>query len=157
MKIRNSFQMCAYIVVVAGTVLVYNPDHSNGAQYLVGGENYKWSIPLTNDFYTNWSSSHSFVVGDTLLFDYDPELHNLFQVSGREFKACTADQPFSVYTGPANVLLMEEGVFYYVCTILNYCSLGQKLMVAVEERRPSPPPAASPGSPAPAASVLLLN
>lgn len=60
---KCSFHVLVYIVVA---VLIYNPDHSDGAQYLVGGEDYKWSIPLTNDFYTNWSSSHSFVVGDTL-------------------------------------------------------------------------------------------
>lgn len=62
-KFWDSFHVCVYIVVA---VLIQNPDHSNAAQYLVGGEDYKWSIPLTNDFYTNWSSAHSFVVGDTL-------------------------------------------------------------------------------------------
>lgn len=62
-KFWDSFHVCVYIVVA---VLIHNPDHSNAAQYLVGGEDYKWSIPLTNDFYTNWSSAHSFVVGDTL-------------------------------------------------------------------------------------------
>ncbi|XP_074375448.1 mavicyanin-like [Apium graveolens] len=149
-KFKDSFHVYVYIIVVV--VLIYYPDHSNGAQYLVGGEDYKWSIPLTNDFYTNWSSSHAFVVGDTLLFDYDPELHNLFQVSGREFKDCTADQAFNVYHSPASVRLMEQGVFYYVCTVLNYCSLGQKLMVSVVKS--PPPPAASPSSPTPSPLVL---
>lgn len=87
------------------------------------------------------------------MFDYDPELHNLFQVSGREFKSCTADQPFNVYESPASVPLIEQGVFYYVCTVLNYCSLGQKLMVSVEKSLPSPPPAASPSSPTPSPLV----
>lgn len=87
------------------------------------------------------------------VFDYDPELHNLFQVSGREFKSCTADQAFNIYDGPASVPLIEQGVFYYVCTVLNYCSLGQKLMVSVDKSSPPPPPATSPSSPTPSPLV----
>nr|XP_027102576.1 cucumber peeling cupredoxin-like [Coffea arabica] len=110
---------------------------SFGLEYIVGDS--FWSIPTTNDFYTNWSSSHFFQTGDTLYFDFDSGLHNVMEVSRREYESCSADNPFKVFwDGPARVALMEEGVFYFVCSIANYCALGQKLSVAVHSEKNSP-------------------
>ncbi|XP_027155504.1 cucumber peeling cupredoxin-like [Coffea eugenioides] len=95
---------------------------SFGLEYIVGDS--FWSIPTTNDFYTNWSSSHFFQTGDTLYFDFDSGLHNVMEVSRREYESCSADNPFKVlWDGPASVALMEE---------------GQKLSVAVHSEKNSP-------------------
>ena len=156
---------------------------SFGLEYIVGDS--FWSIPTTNDFYTNWSSSHFFQTGDTLCksndlslvqieiresiisilgyntlilalirgffcfcfsffwgyadFDFDSGLHNVMEMSRREYESCSADNPFKVlWDGPASVALMEEGVFYFVCSIANYCALGQKLSVPVHSEKNSP-------------------
>ena len=45
---------------------------SFGLEYIVGDS--FWSIPTTNDFYTNWSSSHFFQTGDTLCKSNDLSL-----------------------------------------------------------------------------------
>ena len=72
-------------------------------------------------------------------FDFDSGLHNVMEVSRREYESCSADNPFKVFwDGPARVALMEEGVFYFVCSIANYCALGQKLSVAVHSEKNSP-------------------
>nr|XP_016507735.1 PREDICTED: mavicyanin-like [Nicotiana tabacum] len=120
---------------------------SYAMQYIVGDS--IWTIPPMNNFYTNWSSSQVFFPGDTLYFDFDPELYNVIQVSRREYGLCTANHPYKVYTdGPANITLMEPGVFYYMCSILNYCALGQKLSVTVLQNYSSNS-APSPNSPSP--------
>nr|XP_027072101.1 early nodulin-16-like [Coffea arabica] len=81
---------------------------SFGLEYIVGDS--FWSIPTTNDFYTNWSSSHFFQTGDTLCFDFDSGLHNVMEMSRREYESCSVDNPFKVFwDGLASVALMEEG------------------------------------------------
>lgn len=65
-------------------------------------------------------------------FDFDSGRYNVMQVSTREYEGCTADHPFVIlWDGPARIVLMEEGVFYFICSIANYCSLGQKFSVVV--------------------------
>ncbi|KAL8518213.1 hypothetical protein ACS0TY_009546 [Phlomoides rotata] len=98
---------------------------SEGVQHIVGDS--IWSIPPTNDFYTNWSSSYSFQIGDTLYFDFDSGLYNVIQVSRGEFDDCTGNQPYeAAMDGPAILPLSLKGVFYYVCNVSNYCALGLK-------------------------------
>lgn len=74
----------------------------------------------------------------------------MMQVSIREYESCTADHPFKVFRdGPTSVLLLEEGVFYFTCSIANYCALGQKLSVVVhhEKNSPNSAPISSPRPP----------
>nr|XP_010907480.1 umecyanin-like [Elaeis guineensis] len=109
-----------------------------------------WTIPLNNDFYSNWSQNKSFNVGDSLVFRFEMGRYNVVQVSKREFDSCSAENPFRTFLiGPATVDLKEEGMLYFICSFGNYCLLGQKLSVPVQ--RPPPPPAAlnssSPASP----------
>ncbi|XP_030450141.1 cucumber peeling cupredoxin-like [Syzygium oleosum] len=115
----------ALLFIMVGLTL----DVSNGLQYKVGGS--IWSIPPYPTYYSNWSSSHRFFVGDVLLFEFRTGFYNVMQVSRREYEACTADNPFrSFRTGPARVPLIEKGVFYFICSVSCYCSLGQKVEVA---------------------------
>ncbi|XP_030551111.1 cucumber peeling cupredoxin-like [Rhodamnia argentea] len=103
---------------------------SNGLQYKVGGS--IWSIPPYPTYYSNWSSSHYFLVGDILVFEFESGFYDVMQVSRREYEACTADNPFqSFHAGPVRVPLIEKGMFYFICSVSCYCSLGQKVEVAV--------------------------
>ncbi|KAL3637889.1 hypothetical protein CASFOL_018337 [Castilleja foliolosa] len=93
-----------------------------------------WSIPPTYDFYGNWSSSYSFHIGDTLYFDFDSGLYNVIQVSRGEFDSCSGNQPLdALMYGPATFPLSRKGVFYFMCNVSNYCWLGQKVSVIVDE------------------------
>ncbi|KAF8397996.1 hypothetical protein HHK36_016922 [Tetracentron sinense] len=118
---------------------------SFGLQHKVGDS--VWSIPATPDFYSNWSANRFFQVDDTLVFEFQSEFHNVMQVSRREYDNCTAENPFrDFWVGPAIVPLIQEGVSYFICSIANYCFLGQKLSVAVHHRSSTPsPPALAPG------------
>ncbi|KAA8534601.1 hypothetical protein F0562_032140 [Nyssa sinensis] len=135
----SRFFKSAIVLVLMVTLL----DRSFGVQYMVGDS--VWSIPPIPDFYANWSSSLSFQIGDTLFFDFDSELHNVMQVSRREFDTCTASHPYKAFTvGPVIVPLIEQGVFYFICSVSKYCALGQKLAVTVHQRSPNSAPTSLP-------------
>ncbi|XP_008801679.3 umecyanin-like [Phoenix dactylifera] len=103
-----------------------------------------WTIPPSNDFYSNWSQNKSFNVGDSLVFRFEMGLYNVVQVSKREFDSCSAENPFrTILTGPVTIDLKEEGILYFICSFGNYCLLGQKLFVSVQRPPPPPPPAKS--------------
>ncbi|XP_042521315.1 mavicyanin-like [Macadamia integrifolia] len=136
---------CGRLVILVIAVAWWLP-WADGLQQRVGDS--IWSIPAYRDFYTNWSSSQSFQIGDTLVFDFQSDFHNVLQVSRIEYEDCTADNPFqSFWYGPATVPLVQVGVYYFICSVGNYCVLGQKVSVTVHPTSPtlpSPPPSPSP-------------
>ncbi|GAA0184315.1 hypothetical protein LIER_31603 [Lithospermum erythrorhizon] len=139
-KHNNIFSLIPIIFVLSAYCFVCVV----GLQHMVGDS--VWTIPPINSFYTNWSNSYSFYVGDALYFDFETERYDVMQVSRRDYDSCIADHAFQEFReGPATVLLMEQGVFYYICSVLDHCSLGQKVTVIVDQ----PPPHSSP-NPAPA-------
>ncbi|EYU33143.1 hypothetical protein MIMGU_mgv1a020289mg, partial [Erythranthe guttata] len=117
-------------------------------QHIVGDS--IWSIPPTNHFYTNWSSSYSFHTGDSLYFDFDSGLYNVIQVPRGEFDSCIGDQPLDAFMdGPATVRLPRKG-----------CELGVKVSVVVVDEiisnsvnysinTPSPSPVVAAQTPSP--------
>ncbi|CAN4126367.1 unnamed protein product [Withania somnifera] len=128
MKMQNEYHILVTLALLLFLVILHHQSYA--MQHLVGDS--IWTIPPTNNFYTNWSTSQVFLPGDTLYFEFDPEFYNVMQVSRREYGYCTANQPYKVFSdAPVNITLMEPGVFYYICTILNYCALGQKFSVTV--------------------------
>lgn len=59
--------------------------------------------------------------------------YNVVQVSRREYEDCTAEDAFRTFhAGPAVVPLDAGGVRYFICTVGNYCTLGVKLYVTVQ-------------------------
>ncbi|KAL6124782.1 hypothetical protein ACLB2K_077291 [Fragaria x ananassa] len=128
--------------VMLGVLIMVVPSYGcppSAVAYSVGvGDPVCWSIPPRPDYYTNWSNSHFFKIGDAL--------------------AATAYMPFQIFNnGPANFTLLDKGVLYFITNVSNYCSLGQKISISVHEcacpvNEPpsapsvSPPPASVPPS-----------
>ncbi|XP_057789256.1 mavicyanin-like [Salvia miltiorrhiza] len=120
--------MAATMMLIAALLLW----SSEALQHRVGDS--IWSIPPTINFYKNWSSSYTFHTGDSLYFDFDSGLYNVLQVSRGEFDRCTGDEPYNAaYDGPATIPLPLKGVSYYICNVSNYCALGQKVWIIVEQ------------------------
>ncbi|KAL8051520.1 hypothetical protein ABFS82_06G151200 [Erythranthe guttata] len=148
-------------IVIMGTIVCSRNGLKNKKkkQHIVGDS--IWSIPPTNHFYTNWSSSYSFHTGDSLYFDFDSGLYNVIQVPRGEFDSCIGDQPLDAFMeGPAAVSLPRKGVYYFVCNVSNYCELGVKVSVVVVDEiisnsvdysinTPSPSPLVDAQSPSP--------
>ncbi|VVB06903.1 unnamed protein product [Arabis nemorensis] len=78
------------------------------------------------DYYYDWVKGKEFHVGDSLVFEYDPKLNDVTQVSGAmECEFCDYSYPKAVYNTGHDV-----------------CLYGQKLNVLVvqDPSRPVPPP-----------------
>lgn len=67
------------------------------------------------------------------VFRFERGFYDVMQVSKEEYDQCTAGNPYKNFSGsPAVVRLDLAGVHYYVCSVGNYCSLGVKFNVTVQ-------------------------
>ncbi|XP_004496103.1 blue copper protein 1b-like [Cicer arietinum] len=120
--------------------------HCSATQFIVG-DSAGWVIPPYPTYYTNWTDSYFLREGDSLEFNFDTKFYNLIQVSQSEYEHCTALEPLKVFnSSPVNFPLKERGVYYFICSVSNYCTLGQKIKIYVHQSAPkiSPTPSASP-------------
>ncbi|KAF3505324.1 hypothetical protein F2Q69_00044787 [Brassica cretica] len=103
-----------------------------GNTYKVGGDSGGWKV-YDSDFYNKWSEEKQFHVGDTLFFEYDNEVSDVYEINGDlEFMTCDPTSPVAVHkTGQDLVRLMEPGVHYFITSHSGSCEAGLKLRVMV--------------------------
>ncbi|XP_076934344.1 uclacyanin 1-like [Bidens hawaiensis] len=124
--------------------------HGNMAQTThVVGDALGWTIPSGGAAaYTTWASQQTFIVGDTLVFNFTNGLHDVAEVSAAAYDPCTSTNPISlITTGPATLALTTAGSHYYICTFTSHCQIGQKLAINVSASTTSPPTPTTPASP----------
>ncbi|XP_042510284.1 mavicyanin-like [Macadamia integrifolia] len=121
------------------------------------GDDKGWTT-LGNVNYTAWAASKTFRVGDTILFEYNKQFHNVMQVTHQEFKACNVSSPMlTLATGNDSLVVKRTGHYYFLCGVPGHCLIGQKVDIRVpkssEGVAPSPSgssassPLSSPSSP----------
>lgn len=146
--------------------------------YLVGDSN-GWK-PMGVDYYKTWSSSKTFYVGDSLIFQYNKDLHNVMEVRFQDFVSCNPSSALATYHSeyePVN--LNRTGLYYFICGVPGHCESGQKLDVLVlpaslrkapssqpnnsssnpnpnPNPKPNPKPNPSPSSPMPFEDPLVV-
>nr|VDC59483.1 unnamed protein product [Brassica rapa] len=74
----------------------------SSTQYKVGDLD-SWGIPTDAKVYTKWPKSHSFKIGDSLLFLYPPSEDSMIQVTASNFKSCNTKDPI-LYMNDGNSL-----------------------------------------------------
>ncbi|KAJ4710377.1 mavicyanin-like [Melia azedarach] len=112
------------------------------------GDSAGWTL-IGNVDYNKWSSSNNFHVGDTIVFEYNNQFHNVKQVTHQDFQSCNATSAIAVYTtGSDSIALKTPGHYYFLCGFPGHCEAGQKLdiMVAPASLNPSSSPRSSAGS-----------
>ncbi|KAJ4949974.1 hypothetical protein NE237_026806 [Protea cynaroides] len=111
-----------------------------------------WIIPSNQSAYSTWAASQTFSVGDTLVFNFQTNQHDVATVTKANYESCTKTNTISTKTqGPANITIDSAGEHYYICTFGQHCAAGQKLAInASSSSTSSPPPTNS--SPAPTTS-----
>ncbi|KAK4482518.1 hypothetical protein RD792_009677 [Penstemon davidsonii] len=100
-----------------------------GAVYQVG-DAAGWNAQGTD--YKAWASNINFQLGDTIVFNYNPQMHNALEVSSADFKACSGAAPTVAYTsGNDQVVLSTPGEHYFICSFPGMCQAGQKVKIKV--------------------------
>ncbi|XP_042022607.1 mavicyanin-like [Salvia splendens] len=101
-----------------------------GAVYKVG-DSAGWTT-IGNVDYKLWSSTKTFQLGDVIVFEYNPQFHNVMQVIHLEYKACNASSPISTHTtGNDSITINTHGHHFFVCGVPGHCQSGQKVDINV--------------------------
>ncbi|KAI6679340.1 hypothetical protein NL676_033221 [Syzygium grande] len=128
----------------------------------VVGDSLGWVVPPGGAIaYSTWAANKTFIVGDTLVFNFTTQEHDVAKVTKAAFDSCDPTSPISLQTdGPASIALNQSGEHFFICTIGQHCNRGQKLAINVTSSSattPSPSPATTPSSPPPASTPTPLS
>ncbi|KAF7138901.1 hypothetical protein RHSIM_Rhsim07G0099000 [Rhododendron simsii] len=146
--------MASWKILVALAIFAVAFPSTLATQWIVG-DSAGWVLSVN---YTEWAAKQTYVVGDTLVFNYKPGTHNVIKASGTDYDNCT--EPVGavpLVTGNDVIQLQTPGNHSYICGISTHCTQGMKLLITVGEASPSP--AASPtsgGPPPPLAAAGII-
>ncbi|XP_020096738.1 basic blue protein-like [Ananas comosus] len=149
----TSKQILAAFAIAAVAIF---PTVAVAMDYVVGDEG-GWNL---NGNYTAWAEGKQFRIGDTLVFNYTPGAHNVFKVSGPDFKACRVPTTGAVYsTGNDKIPLTNAGRMWFLCGKGNgkHCLQGMKLVITVDPNVNVAPSPASPSPPPPSSSATRIR
>ncbi|CAF2144483.1 hypothetical protein BRARA_B03593 [Brassica rapa] len=140
--------MAARIVVALACIVVIIR-LSEAAVYKVG-DSAGWTT-IANVDYKLWASTKTFHIGDTVLFEYNPQFHNVMRVTHAMYRSCNNSNPISTFTtGNDSVTLTNHGHHFFFCGVPGHCQAGQKLDLNVinptSSRPLSDPPISSDSS-----------
>lgn len=97
--------------------------------------------------YSTWTSGKTFLVGDTLVFNYGGG-HTVDEVSASDYSTCTVGNAItSDSTGATTISLKKAGTHYFICGVIGHCGSGMKLAVTVESGKTTAPPTSSSATP----------
>jgi len=136
------------LIAAAATVL----PRTEAVEHVVGNST-GWVVNIANAaaFYTSWAASKNFSVGDVLVFNFTTGQHDVAEVNKADYEACNKANPLTpvVSNGPANISLTTAGEHYFICTIGQHCTGGQKLAINVSASSGPTPPTPAGGTPPP--------
>ncbi|KAL9457058.1 hypothetical protein AB3S75_006152 [Citrus x aurantiifolia] len=58
--------------------------------------------------YKQWASSKNFHVGDTIVFDYNNQFHNVKQVTFQDFQSCNGASPIATFTSGSDSITLKK-------------------------------------------------
>ncbi|CAG7880391.1 unnamed protein product [Brassica rapa] len=105
---------------------------ARSASFYEVGDTNGWTTKMGLDYYKTWSSSKTFYVGDSLIFQYNKDLHNVMEVSFKDYELCNPNSALATYHSEYEpVKLNRTGHYYFICGVPGHCECGQKLEVLV--------------------------
>ncbi|XP_059274643.1 mavicyanin-like [Lycium ferocissimum] len=101
--------------------------------------------------YKSWSATKNFRVGDSIVFEYNKQFHNVVRVTHKNFNACNATTTYATFnSGNDTFVIRKPGHFYFISSFPGHCQNGQKVDIRVPgptKQSPSPSPSASRSEP----------
>ncbi|CAJ2630270.1 unnamed protein product [Trifolium pratense] len=114
------------------------------------GDSAGWTT-LGNIDYKKWSATKNFQIGDTIIFEYSAQFHNVMRVTHAMYKSCNGSSPIATFTtGNDTIKITNHGHHFFFCGVPGHCQAGQKVDINV--LRVSQVDASSP---APSSSALV--
>ncbi|XP_031092524.1 blue copper protein-like [Ipomoea triloba] len=93
------------------------------------GDSSGWALSVD---YATWSTTKTFKVGDSLVFNY-PSGHTVDEVSPSDYQSCTVGNSISTdSSGATTIPLKTAGKHYFICSVMGHCGGGMKLEVTVD-------------------------
>ncbi|CAL0314569.1 unnamed protein product [Lupinus luteus] len=140
-------------VVIIMLMIMFGVHVSCAEVYKVGDSD-GWTI-IGNVDYKNWASTKNFQLGDTIIFEYVAQFHNVMRVTHAMYQSCNGSSPITTFiSGNDSIKITNPGHHFFICGIPGHCQMGQKvdinvLKVSAPEPSPTPSPTPSPASPIP--------
>ncbi|KAI3832170.1 hypothetical protein MKW92_038466 [Papaver armeniacum] len=133
------FMALAVLCVASSTAEVYKVGDDKG-----------WTTLSPIPDYQKWSSTKAFKVGDSIVFEYNPQMHNVVQVNYTDYKNCNAASPIRTLTsGKDTIPINSKGHYWYICGIPGHCAMGQKVDIRVVTHVTQTPTSSTPSAPTP--------
>ncbi|KAM0945367.1 putative Phytocyanin domain, cupredoxin [Dioscorea sansibarensis] len=147
-----SFLMISFAILFKNTLI-------EAKDYTVGDSD-GWT---TGENYLKWSEKYNFTVGDTLVFKYVLNQHNVYQVTETTFRSCdTSSGVISIHlSGNDRIELTEPTKYWFICNTKGHCKGGMRFGINVTATSgetlpppsdgnsslppPPPPPVTAPG------------
>ncbi|CAN6480083.1 unnamed protein product [Victoria cruziana] len=100
--------------------------------------------------YSQWTQGKTFVVGDSLVFNYG-SLHSVYEVPSADYASCSSTNAVSTdSSGSTTIPLKAAGAHYFICGTLSHCMNGMKMSVTVSK-------AGSPTTPSPSTTTTTAT
>ncbi|KAJ4815824.1 Early nodulin-like protein 1 [Rhynchospora pubera] len=108
-------------------------------EFLVGGKVNAWAVPASSsDTLNKWAEASRFQVGDSLVWNFDPEKDSVLRVTREAYLACNTTNPVASYKNGSTVMtLNHSGAYYFISGISDNCQKGEKVIVVVMSERHS--------------------
>lgn len=113
------------------------------ANHVVGGSG-GWS---QSGDYTTWAAGETFLVGDTLEFNYGGS-HGVDVISKDDYDNCNTANAIESYSdGKTTIKLSKAGSMYFSCPTFGHCQTGMKLAIDVKDSSTPSTPSTTPSTP----------
>ncbi|EPS59878.1 hypothetical protein M569_14927, partial [Genlisea aurea] len=113
-------------VAAAAAVLmavVFFSGAAEAATYKVGDDG-GWTFNVNA-----WPSGKAFRAGDTLVFNYDPSMHNVVAVNNVGYNRCSTPYRSPVYQSGGDRVTLRKGANYFICNFPGHCQSGMKIAI----------------------------
>ncbi|XP_015697646.1 basic blue protein-like [Oryza brachyantha] len=119
---------CASSLLAVWLVVVVCSTTAAAAESHVVGDTKGWGFSVA---YDGWASGKIFAAGDTLVFNYQPGVHNVVAVSAAEYRSWKVrDSADAAATAAGSARLdLKKGANYFICGLPGHCAAGMKLRV----------------------------
>ena len=68
-----------------------------------------------------------------VVFNYNPEMHNVVQLEEGDYNSCTVTSPSKTYkSGNHHIKLSGGGKAFFICSVPGHCEQGMKIAVTAE-------------------------